>query len=185
MKNVGTTPLETATLTLRKFTEDDALAMFTNYCSDEQTTKHLTWQTHKTVDVTESILKMWLYKYNEDYCYRWAIVEKSSQNLIGSIDCIRVDIEKSTCEIGYCIGSLYWGKGYMSEALKAVIDYLFKEAGFNRVMARYSMHNPASGRVMEKSGMVFEGITRESDLDKNGQFIDMGQYAILKKDYIK
>lgn len=182
MNNIGTRPLDTKSLYLRRFEETDAREMFENYCSDDLMTKHLTWPTHKEVETTESILRMWLHKYKEDHVYRWAIIEKSTNMLIGSIDCVRVDIPKSTCEIGYCIGSSKWGKGYMSEALNTVINYLIKEADFNRVMARYSMQNPASGRVMEKCGMTFEGVMREADLDKNGNFIDMGQYAILKKD---
>ena len=185
MNNIGTKPIETPSLLLRRFQENDAKEMFENYCSDEKMTRHLTWQPHPNIETTESLLKMWLYKYDEAHCYRWAIVEKSTNSLIGSIDCVHVDIPRASCEIGYCIASNKWGKGYMSEALKAVIDYLFHEADFNRIMARYSTLNPASGRVMEKVGMQFEGVMREAALDKEGQFIDMAQYAILKKDIIK
>ena len=69
----------------------------------------------------------------------------------------------------------------MSEALAAVIDYLFTEVGMNRIAARHDPNNPHSGGVMRKCGMIYEGTTLSSD--KNNQGIcDAAHYAILRRD---
>lgn len=72
----------------------------------------------------------------------------------------------------------------MTEALKAVINYLFEEVGMNRIEARHNTLNPASGRVMQKSGMKFEGIMRQIKVNKYGEFYDLAVYSILKSDLI-
>ena len=59
------------------------------------------------------------------------------------------DIKSGIAEVGYCFGSKYWGHGYATEALRAVIEYLLNEAGMYLVEARYISGNPASGRVMQ------------------------------------
>lgn len=71
----------------------------------------------------------------------------------------------------------------MTEALMAVINYLFKEIGMNRIEGRHNILNPASGRVMQKSGMTLEGILRQAKINKkNGEFYDLAVYSILKSD---
>jgi ribosomal-protein-alanine N-acetyltransferase len=69
--------------------------------------------------------------------------------------------------------------GLMSEALAAVMDYLFREVGFHRVQARHDVDNPASGRVMQKCGMSFEGILKEAKLQREGRFSDLALYGAI------
>lgn len=70
--------------------------------------------------------------------------------------------------IGYCIGTKWWHKGIMSEALGTVIDYLFDEIGMNRIESRHDVRNPHSGAVMKKCGMKYEGTLRQSDWNNQG-----------------
>ena len=70
----------------------------------------------------------------------------------------------------------------MTEALSSVIDFFFNEVGINRVEAEHDPNNPASGRVMEKSGMTFEGTSRQAGLSNQG-IIDVSRWAILRCDY--
>ena len=84
-------------------------------------------------------------------------------------------------EIGYCIGRAYWNKGIVSEALTRLIIFFFDEVGANRVMARHDINNPASGAVMKKCGMQFEGIGRQADRNNQG-ICDVAYYGILKED---
>lgn len=87
----------------------------------------------------------------------------------------------NAAEIGYCLGRAYWGRGIMPEALCAVLDFMFDEAGFNRIAACHDVGNPKSGRVMEKSGMKYEGTLRQAG--KNNQGIcDIACYAVLRSD---
>ena len=86
--------------------------------------------------------------------------------------------------LGYAISERFWGQGLMTEALKAVLNYLLQDAGFNRVTARFVTANPASGRVMAKAGMSYEGTFRQAVLHK-GQVKDFSVYGILKSDLEK
>ena len=72
----------------------------------------------------------------------------------------------------------------MTESLKAVINYLFKEVGFNRIVALHDTNNVASGKVMIKSDMIYEGTFRQAGLREN-KFYDLAQYAIIKCDWEK
>ena len=109
------------------------------------------------------------------------VVVKDENALIGTITAVKTDDEIKAAEIGYCVGRNWWHKGYTSEALGAVIDFLFDEVGLNRIAARHDVNNPNSGGVMKKCGMQFEGIMREG-AKNNGGLCDIANYAILKKD---
>ena len=84
-------------------------------------------------------------------------------------------------EIGYWVGLPYWNRGYATEASAALLDFGFDVLGLNRILARHITRNPASGRVMQKVGMEFEGISRQHFLAR-GQFEDVACYAILSSD---
>lgn len=87
----------------------------------------------------------------------------------------------SKVQIGYCIGRAYWHKGVTSEALKAVIDFLFDSVDVNRIEARHDSKNPNSGKVMQKCGMKYEGTLRSSNWNNQG-VCDACYYAILKSE---
>ncbi|NEP60397.1 MAG: GNAT family N-acetyltransferase, partial [Symploca sp. SIO2G7] len=90
--------------------------------------------------------------------------------------------ENANAELGYWIGVLYWSKGYCTEAAKAVVQYGFEVIGLHRIQAAHFPHNPASGRVMQKIGMSYEGYRRQHIL-KWGKFEDLELYGILKSDW--
>lgn len=184
MHHIGTKEIETDRLLLRRFTKADAQAVYTNYARDDLATKYLTWPSHQDVSVTEAILDTWVEGYGDLAQYKWAITLKEQPGeALGDITAsIPHEFEKiDACEIGYVLSPKLWGQGYMSEAMKAVTKYLLKEAGFNRVIARHDVANPASGKVMQKAGLQFEGIHRQGSLNNSG-IIDTAQYAILKED---
>ena len=83
--------------------------------------------------------------------------------------------------VAYYLAERAWGKGYMTEVLRRVIDFAFDGLGLNRVEADHFAENPASGRVMEKAGMTKEGYARQKYC-KNGVFHDAVLYGILKED---
>lgn len=84
-------------------------------------------------------------------------------------------------ELGYWIGKPFWGKGYCTEAGHAVIGYGFETLGLHRIQATHYADNPASGRVMQKLGMTYEGCRRQHTL-KWGEFKDIKLYGLLKGD---
>ncbi len=105
-----------------------------------------------------------------------AVTLKTNGDLIGVIGLEFRDQHKRA-ELGYWIGKPYWGRGYATEASRAVIDYAFS-IGLNRVFAEYFSTNPASGRVMQKLGMTYEGRLRQHMM-KWGEPKDMDVYGIL------
>ena len=178
MKHLGTKNIYTDRLTLRPFTMDDADAMFHNWASDPEVTKYLTWPAHSNVEISRMVLKDWLFQYEKENYYQWAIVLKDLGEPIGSISVVNMDDRVQKAEIGYCIGKSYWHKGYTSEALSAVMQFMFTEVGCRRIEARHDTANPNSGKVMEKCGMRFEGTLRKSDRNNQG-ICDASWYGML------
>ena len=179
----GTKTIETDRLILRQFTMDDAGAMYRNWCNDDEVTKFLTWPTHESVEVTRMVLSDWTSHYPEADFYNWAItLRENGPEPIGSIGVVRINPNTDCATIGYCMSRAHWRKGIMPEALKAVVDFLFDEVGFNRIEAKHAADNPASGRVMEKAGLRYEGTHRQSGRCNAG-IVDIAWRGILKQDW--
>lgn len=176
----GTRTIETERLILRQATMDDANAMFHNWANDPKVTKYLTWPAHSTPEVTKAILQDWITSYERNDYYQWMIQLKDSNiGPIGSISVVSLDDKDAKAEIGYCIGRAWWRQGITTEALGAVIGYLFNKTGIQRIEARHDVNNPHSGAVMRKCGMQLMGIAEKAG--KNNQGIcDCATYAILK-----
>ena len=178
----GTQTLETDRLILRKACKGDAEPMFRNWASDPEVTKYLTWPTHNSIAVSEMVIGSWISEYEKENYYQWMIVPRELGEPIGSISVVRQNDRIEEAEIGYCIGSRWWHKGIVSEALAAVIEYLFAEVGMNRSAARHDPNNPQSGGVMRKCGMKYEGTSRSSDRNNQG-ICDAAHYAILRSEW--
>ena len=178
----GTQPIETSRLILRRARREDAQPMFRNWASDPEVTKFLTWPAHSSIAVSEMVIGSWLQEYEKESYYQWMIVLKELGEPIGSISVVRLNDPVEEAEIGYCIGRSWWHRGIVSEALAAVIEYLFVEVGMNRVAARHDPNNPNSGRVMRKCGMKYEGTAHASDRNNQG-ICDADHYAILRSDW--
>lgn len=179
----GTVQLETERLILRRFTAEDAEAAYRNWTGDAEVCKYMRWQAHQNVEETRRVFSNWVTAYGNPSFYLWAIILKGSNKPIGSLSLTVVNELDACADVGYCIGREYWGLGYATEALKAVICFAFEEVGFNRIETYHSIQNPASGRVMQKAGMRFEGLARQKYKSNLG-YEDSNQYAILRDDYI-
>ncbi len=182
LRHKGTKIIETERLILRPFTMDDAGPMFRNWASDPAVTKHMTWPTHESPEVTQAVLTGWTQSYSRPDFYSWAIVVKENgPEPIGSISAVHVK-EKTLCAtMGYCMSRVHWGKGLMAEALRALVDFFFDEVGCNRVEAEHDPNNPNSGKVMKKAGMTYEGTSRQAGRSNQG-IIDVCRWAIVKSD---
>ena len=183
MKHLGTKTLESDRLILRRFTMDDAQAMYENWAGDSEVTKFLMWQTHENIEASKAILSEWMSQYGNDNYYNWAITIKESGDMpIGSIGTVEVKDIVKMVHIGYCIGRKWWNRGITSEAFGRIISYLFDEVQLNRIESRHDPVNVGSGRVMQKCGLIYEGTQRESDWNNQG-ICDTSWYAILARDY--
>jgi RimJ/RimL family protein N-acetyltransferase len=108
-------------------------------------------------------------------------ITDSSGTLVGAIS-LRLELGHERAELGYWIGVPYWGRGYATEAAGAMVGYGFDELGLNRIHAHHLARNPASGRVLEKTGFTHEGLHRAHIL-KNGRFEDIHSFAVLRSDH--
>lgn len=183
MHHIGTKAIQTPRFLLRRITLADAGDMFGNWAGDPEVTRFMPWPPHESLEVSRAIIAKWVEELERDDCYRWCIEYYQNHQVIGTIDVVQLDEGAQTAVIGYCLSRAYWNQGVMTEALKAVIDYLFGQADFRRVEAYHHTENLASGRVMAKSGMQPQGIRPQAGRDRQGQPYDMATYAITKIDW--
>ena len=101
--------------------------------------------------------------------------------MIGDISIVEMNEDDSSCEIGYVLGKNYWSRGLMTEALKAILDFCFTQAGFQKVKARYANLNPASGHVMDKTGMSYLK-TVANEVERKGYIANLIYYQISGED---
>lgn len=174
--------LETESLILRKMEMRDAPDMY-EYSRDPLVAKHVLWDAHTSISDTKSYIRYMLRKYRQGEPSSWCIEEKSTGKVVGTIGYMWHQADNSACEVGYSLARRCWNQGYMTQALKAVLDYTFRELHINRVEAQHETENGASGAVMRKCGMQHEGTLR-SRLYNKGRYVDVELYAILRKDYL-
>lgn len=144
--------LVTDRLVLRKVSVKDIEPMFKNWASDPEVTKYLSFLPHEDTAVTEKIIKEWIDEEKDPKTIRYLITTKENDEPIGSIDV--VNYKNGAPEIGYCLSRKHWNKGYMTEACKALIKYLFA-IGFSKIVIAADVRNIASNRVIEKCGFTF------------------------------
>lgn len=115
--------------------------------------------------------------------YKFAIDLKSENKLIGAIEIVVVE-EFQHGILGYWLAKPYWNQGYGTEALARVIQFGFEQLGLNKVVGEHFDTNMASGRIMEKNGMQFEGRLRQHKM-KWGHFMNVDMRGILKSEWVK
>lgn len=152
--------LETDRLILRRWTEEDAASLFA-YAKDPEVGPIAGWPPHKSEEESKSVIRNVL---NGAECY--AICEKGRDIAIGSVELKlngHTDMTErdDECELGYWLGRPFWGRGYMPEAAKALLQRAFRELGMTTVWCGYYDGNQKSKRVQEKLGFVFHHTCNE------------------------
>lgn len=179
MQQIGTQPIETERLLLRRFEEADAEAMFANWATDPRVTLWLRWEPHTDVEASRAMIREWVKSYEDDSTYLWAMTLKDTGEVIGSIGILHgVEPEFADhWEPGYCMGHAFWGQGYTSEALQAIVGYFVEGTGQDDLICCHARQNPASGRVMEKAGFVYthDGVYHKPD----GSVIEARYYKYM------
>lgn len=131
----------------------------------------------------DGLAEKWIANHREWFERReqavFAVALRDQQGaLIGAIG-LRIDRQDDRAELGYWIGKLYWGQGYCTEAARAVLAFGFEQLGLNRICAHHFVRNPASGRVLRKIGMTYEGRLRQH-IKKWDAFEDLELYGLVK-----
>ena len=172
--------LETQRLMLRDIRMDDIQEYYERLYGDGDVCRYLLFDPHQDIGESLQSIQEVLEKYEEGRFYRWGITEKGDGSLIGIIGLVRIDEEKSECSFAYLLGCDYWGKGYGTEALKAVISFAFEELEIRRIVADHMTENPASGAVMRKAGMNHIG-TEKAKYEKQCVLHDAEIYEICNE----
>ena len=169
--------LQTERLTLREFTETDIPELVPLIGAREVAEMTLTIPHPYEEEHAREYLSI-KPKENE---LRMAIRRRSDGRLIGGIG-LHPQMEHSRAEMGYWIGVPFWGNGYATEAAREIMRHGFETFKLNRIFAGHFEGNAASGAILLKLGMRYEGCARQSVL-KRDKFLDVHLYAILRKEY--
>ena len=172
--------LQTEHLILRKLTMRDAEDIFA-YSRDPEVARHVLWDAHEAIGESRSYIRYMLRKYRQGEPSSWGLQHKASGRIIGTIGYMWYQRENNACEVGYSLSRAHWGQGLMTEALKAVLDYSFDTLNLHRVEAQYELTNPASGAVMRKAGMSYEGTLR-GRLYNKGRYVDVAVFSMVRED---
>lgn len=174
--------LETERLILRKLTMNDLEDIY-SYASNEEVSKYVTWETHRTLTDTTNFIEYVLNLYENKQVAPWAIEHKKHKTCIGTIDFVWWQPAHKSAELGYVISHKYWGMGIATEAAQKLITFGFENMELERIQARCFIENTRSERVMKKIGMTFEGIIRKGMYIK-GKHWDLKLYSILKEEFL-
>ena len=124
----------------------------------------------------------WVKKYQQEWTdttsYVFVITLKKTGELIGAMG-LHLQPMHDRAEAGYWIAESHWNKGYATEALKAVLDFGFTQLNLHKIFATHMLHNPSSGKVMMKAGMIREAKLKEH-YKKQNRFMSVIQYYILR-----
>ncbi len=175
--------LETPRLILRPFEDRDAVP-FAAYRSDPEVARYQGWEAPYSLEQAEQFVGEMKTRAPgvPGVWFQLAIERKEDGALIG--DCVfkRLEYELRVAEIGYTLARAYQHRGYGSEAIRALLDYIFGAFGLHRVLANCDPQNAASIRLLEKLGFRHEGCFIES-LWLKGEWVDEDWYAILDREW--
>lgn len=174
--------LETERLILREMTLDDKEDIFKNF-SDEKVTKYFFMKPFTTAEESQKIIKRAKDLFEKENGIQWGIVLKDGNTLIGTCGYETWIKENFRGELGYDLRQSYWGKGIMSEALRAVIQYGFETLELNRIEVTTRSDNKRSINMLYRLGFKKEGVIREA-VYWEGTFYDQLLFSLLKKEWI-
>lgn len=182
LTHIGTHTIETKRLILRRFTYKDNEAMLKHWIADEKIQSLYSEPVYTTKEAVNELLDKYISSYEKSDYYRWAIIEKNSNECIGQIAFFLVDNKNHFTEIEYCIGSEFQCRGYATEATKAIIKYGFEKINLHKIQICTKTINEPSKRVIEKCGFTYEGMLRDY-FYQNGGYVGRLYFSMLKKEF--
>ena len=179
MKFAEMKDLVTERLVLRRMSFDDLYNYYERICSDGNVTRYMKFEPHQDIGETLARLEKTLAEYEEGGRYCGVITVKGEDELIGIFDLLELDESDSSCTFAYMLGESWWGKGYATEAMKAVFHFAFEELEVELIRGSHFSGNAASGAVMRKAGMTHIG-TVPGKYEKQGQLHDGEIYELRR-----
>ena len=155
LNHVGTQTLETERLILRQYNAADAEDMFANWATDPEASRFWGWTPHESIEETKSLLSGWIDEYANMEYYHWVIIHKNISQAVGYIYLNQINNEDNSAAVHFLLSRKYWNQGFMTEAVKCVLDFSFSVLEVQKVHTRHHIDNPQSGKVLRKSGMRY------------------------------
>ena len=177
--------IETERLFLGEITVGDAEIILEHF-SDGEMLKYMDFDVITTREAAEEIIRWGKNLFVNGMGILWGIYKKDGV-FIGTLNyehTIEDDDNIYTTEVTYDLARQYWGKGYMPEAIRSTLDYIFFEENINRIGTKVHVQNYRSASVLIKAGFQLEGISRDYWLLK-GTMVDVMVFSMLKRDWQK
>lgn len=170
-------------VSLRWLTESDIESLFEVF-SNAEVMRY--WSSPMMKEPSEA--ETYLYEIHENFqhgdLFQWGLALNSNDKVIGTCTLNHIDQQNRRAEIGYAMGREHWGKGYMHEALTALLNHAFGEMNLHRIEADVDPRNAASIKSLEKLGFKYEGFLRERWF-VNGEICDTAFYGLLRREWHK
>lgn len=182
LTHIGTRTVETERLTLRKFDYADDDDMLRYWISDPLIQSMYSEPTYTNKQEVRELLSKYIYSYEKDDYYRWAVILDETNECIGQIAFFLVNSKNHFGEIEYCIGSKFQRKGLATEAIKAVIQFGFENINFHKIQVCHKDGNIASKKVIEKCGFRYEGTLRDF-FYINNKYVGRLYYSLIKEEW--
>lgn len=173
--------IRTERLLLRRPTLKDAKDLFA-YARDPEVAKFITWKPHKSISDSKKAILWMDEQYAGGRAITWGLIHPENAQFIGTCGLVALYPKDERAELGYAMSREYWGKGYMTEAVRAVLTFGFETMKLNRIEAKTNLDNEVSFRLLEKVGMTYEGVLRQYTFCK-GQHFDLKMYSLLRSEY--
>ena len=172
--------IETNRLILRKITDDDALMLYENVFNNFEWFKFYYQIPFKDLEDYQNLVQKFKDWYQNGNHFRWGIVEKKSNIMIGSVQIHTKDLFNNSCKLACIVGYNYAHQGYAKEALKAVIDFAFNVLKFHRLEANIVTENVNSIKLVKSLGMEFEAIKKDG-YKIGDKYYDQDVYILINK----
>ncbi|MFC5471253.1 GNAT family N-acetyltransferase [Cohnella suwonensis] len=173
--------LETDRVILRPITYSD-LDDVSSYCTVPEVSQYTVWDVHKSIEDTKAFIDFVMNRYESQKVGPWGIEYKETRRIIGSCSFVSWDNKNRKAELGYVLSNRYWNQGIMTEVIKRILEFGFRKLELVRIEARCLPDNLGSSKVMEKTGMKYEGLLRNLIWAKN-DFQDLRMYSIVRADF--
>ena len=172
-----TSVLQTSRLQLRKMKLEDETFLLGMYQNPKVNASYVC-DSLKDPEVLHKFVERMVDKEDDGKNFFWVVTLNDQP--IGTFNTFISHDDTSTIEIGYAIDSPYWNNDYATEALKEVIQFLWKNTENHKIQCAYFLYNLASKRVMEKAGMIYEGIRKEVFFFR-GEYQSCGYYYLIRE----
>ena len=179
MRFIGTVPLETERLLLRRYQMSDAEVLYEEIGSKPEVTRYISWNPCDSLKGAREFVTLNMEQYKRDQSFfGWAITMDGV--LLGSIGVYNMDPQNESCELGYNLRPDYQNRGITTETVKRVVDFLFRTVGMHKICASVHEENEASKKVLKKAGFSYEATAKEAIKEKDGSYKNLEYFCILQ-----